>query len=416
MSVEAEKAVLGTFLECPYLLKETILTEAHFSDPKHRKLFAAMKRIAQQGDEPDIVTLSTTEDVADFGGISYLNEVSAFANETKFDQYETLVLDEWKEREKRRILVVAAQENWSVEKITTALTRLNEGRTTDHHDINDLLQEVAEAPWAPAERKMGAPSGISELDKMLNGFNDSDSIILAARPSMGKTDFMIHFAKNAGWSGYLPIVFSLEMAADKIRDRLIGSIGGFNRMKLRNPYHDLSEEQKRMWIEVIGKASETRMQIFDGAGQSIADIRSKIRKAINRFPDRKPVVFIDYLTLIRPERYYGGNMHLQVTEISRAIKETAKEFSCPIITLAQLSRDVEKRSDKRPLMSDIRESGSIEQDADVVIFLYRDSYYNADADPRIAEIIVAKNRNGAVGTVQVSYNRNTGVIQDLYRP
>lgn len=363
----------------------------------------------------DIVTLSTREDVANFGGLSYLNEISAFANETKFDQYEVLVLDEWKEREKRRILVVAAQENWDVDKITTALTRLNEGRITDHHDINDLLQEVAEAPWVPTERKRGAPSGISELDKMLNGFNDGDSIILAARPSMGKTDFMIHFAKSVGWHGYLPIVFSLEMAADKIRDRLIGSIGGFNRMKLRNPYHDLSEEQKRMWIEVIGKASETHMQIFDGAGQSIADIRSKIRKSINRFPDRKPVVFIDYLTLIRPERYYGGNMHLQVTEISRAIKETAKEFSCPIITLAQLSRDVEKRSDKRPLMSDIRESGSIEQDADVVIFLYRDSYYNAEADPRVAEVIVAKSRNGAVGTVRVSYNRNTGVIQDLYR-
>lgn len=414
MSVEAEKAVLGTFLECPYLLKETVLTETHFSDPKHRKLFAAMKRIAQQ-DQLDIVTLSTREDVANFGGLSYLNEISAFANETKFDQYEVLVLDEWKEREKRRILVVAAQENWDVDKITTALTRLNEGRITDHHDINDLLQEVAEAPWVPTERKRGAPSGISELDKMLNGFNDGDSIILAARPSMGKTDFMIHFAKSVGWHGYLPIVFSLEMAADKIRDRLIGSIGGFNRMKLRNPYHDLSEEQKRMWIEVIGKASETHMQIFDGAGQSIADIRSKIRKSINRFPDRKPVVFIDYLTLIRPERYYGGNMHLQVTEISRAIKETAKEFSCPIITLAQLSRDVEKRSDKRPLMSDIRESGSIEQDADVVIFLYRDSYYNAEADPRVAEVIVAKSRNGAVGTVRVSYNRNTGVIQDLYR-
>ncbi|MED5040830.1 DnaB-like helicase C-terminal domain-containing protein [Geobacillus stearothermophilus] len=415
MSVEAEKAVLGTFLECPYLLKETVLTETHFSDPKHRKLFAAMKRIAQQ-DELDIVTLSTREDVANFGGLSYLNEISAFANETKFDQYESLVLDEWKEREKRRILVVATQENWDIDKITTALTRLNEGRITDHHDINDLLQEVAEAPWVPTERKRGAPSGISELDKMLNGFNDGDSIILAARPSMGKTDFMIHFAKSVGWHGYLPIVFSLEMAADKIRDRLIGSIGGFNRMKLRNPYHDLSEEQKRMWIEVIGKASETRMQIFDGAGQSIADIRSKIRKSINRFPDRKPVVFIDYLTLIRPERYYGGNMHLQVTEISRSIKETAKEFSCPIITLAQLSRDVEKRSDKRPLMSDIRESGSIEQDADVIIFLYRDSYYNAEADPRVAEVIVAKSRNGAVGTVRVSYNRNTGVIQDLYRP
>jgi len=142
--------VLGTFLECPYLLKETVLTETHFSDPKHRKLFAAMKRIAQQGDEPDIVTLSTTEDVANFGGLSYLNEISAFANETKFDQYEVLVLDEWKEREKRRILVVAAQENWDVDKITTALTRLNEGRITDHHDIRFATRGSRSAVGRPS--------------------------------------------------------------------------------------------------------------------------------------------------------------------------------------------------------------------------------------------------------------------------
>jgi replicative DNA helicase len=236
--------------------------------------------------------------------------------------------------------------------------------------------------------------------------------IIAARPSMGKTDVMLHFAKMTGWDGYLPLVFSLEMPEKLITSRLIASTGGFNRTKMRDPKRMLTQNQKNQWSDVIGHLGTTHIQIFDGAGQTIAEMRAKTRKLISQFPNKKPILFIDYLTLISSGQYYGGNSHLQVTEISKALKTMAKEFDCPVICLAQLNRSVESRSDKRPMMSDIRESGSVEQDADVIMFLYRDVYYDKNSENHFLEIIVSKNRNGPVGTVKVNYSGDTGTIED----
>jgi replicative DNA helicase len=235
--------------------------------------------------------------------------------------------------------------------------------------------------------------------------------ILAARPSMGKTDVMLHFAKTAGWAGYLPLVFSLEMPEKLITSRLMASTGGFNRCKMRDPKRMLSQDQKNKWSDVIGDLSNTHMQIFDGAGQTIAEMRAKTRKIMHHFPYKKPILFIDYLTLIRSSQIYGGNSHQQVTEISKSLKTMAKDFDCPVICLAQLNRSVETRANKRPMMSDIRESGSVEQDADVIMFLYRDWYYNKECQDHTLEIIVSKNRNGPVGTVVVNYTEDTGSIE-----
>jgi replicative DNA helicase len=163
---------------------------------------------------------------------------------------------------------------------------------------------------------------------------------------------------------------------------------------------------------VIGKLSDTHMQIFDGAGQTMAEMRAKTRKLMSQFPYKKPVLFIDYLTLIQSGQPYGGNSHLQVSEISKSLKTMAKDFDCPVICLAQLNRSVESRADKRPMMSDIRESGSVEQDADVILFLYREAYYNKETDNHSLEIIVSKNRNGPVGSIPVNYNVNTGRIEE----
>ncbi|GAB6891125.1 replicative DNA helicase [Geobacillus stearothermophilus] len=414
MSVTAEKAILGTFLEHQYLLKDTILNTHHFEEARHRRLFDTMKQLVNDGKMVDIVSLAMAADIAELGGVSYLNELADYANEQKFEQYEQLVLDSWKEREKKRILTVAAQENWPIDRITSELDKLNQARLDDYSSITDLAAEIYDAPWTPTEQQRGVPTGIMKLDRMINGFQDAALNVIAARPSMGKTDVMIHLAKQAGWQGYLPIVFSLEMPRSMIRDRLIASVGNFNRTKMRDLYRGLSDEQKKRWTEVIGRVSQTNIQIFDGAGQTIAEMRAKTRKILHRFPEKKPIVFIDYLTLIRPAHFYGGNAHLQVTELSRSLKEMAKEFNCPVVTLAQLNRSVEQRSDKRPMMSDIRESGSVEQDADIILFLYRDKYYNKESDDDTLEIIVSKNRNGPVGTVKVRYNEHTGVIDDVY--
>lgn len=226
-----------------------------------------------------------------------------------------------------------------------------------------------------------------------------------------KTDVMLHLAKHSGWANYLPIVFSLEMAKELLRDRLIASTGNYNRAKMKDPYSTMTEEQKRNWMPTLHRLADTKIQTFDKSAQTLPEIRMKARKRIAEFPDRKPIILIDYLTLIKSvER--NDNMHQKIGAISKGLKTLAKEFNCPVVVLAQLSRKVEERPDKRPMPSDLRESGSIEEDADVIISIYRDAYYTKAEDDRTMELIVSKNRNGATGTVFANYNRFTGAITD----
>ncbi|MEY2196895.1 DnaB-like helicase C-terminal domain-containing protein, partial [Neobacillus sp. BF23-41] len=195
------------------------------------------------------------------------------------------------------------------------------------------LVDIYEAPWEDRISQKSATTGIKKLDEVTGGFQGGEVTILAARPSMGKTDVMLHFAKMSGWAGFLPLVFSLEMPEKLITSRLMASTGGFNRAKMRDPKRMLNENQKNKWSDVIGDLTETHMQIFDGAGQTIAEMRAKTRKMMNQFPYKKPILFIDYLTLIHSGQFYGGNSHLQVTEISKSLKTMAKDFDCPVICL-----------------------------------------------------------------------------------
>ncbi|WML38676.1 DnaB-like helicase C-terminal domain-containing protein [Neobacillus sp. OS1-2] len=409
----AEKALLGSFLKANYLIKDTIIRPDHLVDARNRQLLQTMIDLTGKGKNIDIISLSTLANFEDFGGISYLNDLQSFGNAEKFQDYEDLVLEVWKEREKQNILTLAQNEDWEIDKIMTRLEGINQAKLDDYTSIDTALIDKFEAPWTEKSVKGGVQTGIKKLNNMTNGFQDSEVTIIAARPSMGKTDVVIHFAKQAGWQGYLPIIFSLEMPEASITDRLLASTGGFNRMRMRNLNKGLSDEQKEQWPNIITRVSETKIQIFDGAGQSVQEMRAKTRKMVHQFPDRKPIIFIDYLTLIRSAEFYGGNAHLQVTEISKNLKGMAKEFNCPVICLAQLNRSVEQRQEKRPMMSDIRESGSVEQDADLIIFLYREKYYDKNSSSDVLELIVAKNRNGPVGIVPSLYNEYTGEITDV---
>ncbi|MCI1593072.1 replicative DNA helicase [Heyndrickxia oleronia] len=408
----AEKAFLGSILRENYLLKDTNIKQDYFEDIRHKELFKIMLDLNKKGKNVDVVTLTTLVNLESFGGISYLNEILSYANVEKFEEFEDLIIESWKEREKRNILNKAHIDDWEISKVINALDQINETKLDDHTPISDALIKMYEAPWEEKSIKKGVPTGLKILDSMTNGFQDSELTIIAARPSMGKTDILIHFAKQAGWQGYLPCIFSLEMPEEKITDRLIASTGNFNRMKMRDPYNQLTEKQKDAWSFIIGRVADTNVQIFDDSGQSVAEIRAKTRKMIHSFPNLKPIIFIDYLTLIRPVEFYGGNANLQVSEISRDLKAMAKDLKCPVVTLAQLSRSVESRQDKRPMMSDIRDSGSVEQDADLIMFLYREKYYNSDSSDDTLEIIARKNRNGPVGTVLTKYNAHTGEIID----
>ena len=408
----AEKTFLGSLMKAEYLLKDTVIQPEQLESARHKELMRRMVEFTQAGKHIDLLHLTTLPNLESFGGMSYLSELLSFADVEKFDQTEKLLLNLWKEREKRNILTVAAMNDWEIAKVIAELDKINQGKMEDHASIQQELADVYEAPWEEQAALKSATTGIKKLDEVIGGFQDGEVTILAARPSMGKTDVMLHFAKMAGWAGYLPLVFSLEMPKKLITSRLIASTGGFNRVKMRDPKRMLSSDQKNRWSDVIANLSETHIQIFDGAGQSVAEMRAKTRKLMHQFPAKKPILFIDYLTLIHSGQFYGGNMHLQVTEISKSLKTMAKEFNCPVVCLAQLNRSVESRANKRPMMSDIRESGSVEQDANVILFLYREKYYDKDTADDSLEIIVSKNRNGAVGFIKVDYNEHTGKIED----
>jgi replicative DNA helicase len=407
-----EKAFLGTLMKAEYLLKDTVIQPEQLESRLHQELMRTMLELIRGGKNVDLITFTTLPDLESFGGMSYLSELLSHADIEKFDGMEKLILNLWKEREKRNILTVAGLNDWDIARVITELDKINQMKMDDHTSLQQALSVIYESPWEDQISLKSAPTGIPKLDDVTGGFQDGEVTILAARPSMGKTDVMLHFAKMSGWAGYLPLVFSLEMPEKLITSRLIASTGGYNRTKMRDPKRMLTESQKNKWSDVIGDLTETHMQIFDGSGQTIAEMRAKTRKMMNQFPYKKPILFIDYLTLIHSSQSYGGNSHFQVTEISKSLKTMAKDFNCPVICLAQLNRSVESRANKRPMMSDIRESGSVEQDADVIMFLYREMYYDKESENRSLEIIVSKNRNGPVGTISVNYNEHTGKIEE----
>jgi replicative DNA helicase len=407
-----EKAFLGSLMKAEYLLKDTIIQPEHLESTRHKEIMRKMIELTQTGKNIDLITFTTLPNLESYGGMSYLAELLSHGDVVKFTGMEKLILDQWKEREKRNILTLAAMNDWEIGEVITQLDKINQMKLEDHTSLRQALADIYEAPWEDQKILKSATTGITKLDKVTGGFQAGEVTILAARPSMGKTDVMLHFAKMSGWAGFLPIVFSLEMPEKLITTRLMASTGGFNRAKMRDPKGMLSDKQKNQWSDVIANLEETNIQIFDGAGQTIAEMRAKTRKMMNQFPDKKPILFIDYLTLIQSCQFYGGNSHSQVTEISKSLKTMAKEFDCPVICLAQLNRSVETQAIKKPMMSDIRESGSVEQDADVILFLYREKYYDKESDNHFLEIMVSKNRNGPVGSVYVHYNEETGKIKD----
>lgn len=409
-----EEVLLGTIMKEPHLLLDTDLKEEYFQVAEHKAILKAMKRLQSEGKPIDFVTLITKFPPEQFGGAGRLNAMMNLANPLKFDDYHKLLLEQWREREKTTILEWAKHEDWEIERIIDALNKLNTTETNDHATVKELVLQIAESPWTEQKGEVGINTGVKALQEITSGFKKAELIILAARPSMGKTDVALNIAKHAGWNGALPIFFSLEMKKEKLNERLVASIGKYNRYKMKNPYERLSEKQKATWIETLDHTTRTGIHFFDKSAQTLAEMRMKIRKVQNENPDKDIIVIIDYLTLIKPANDHKGNMHLAVSDISKGLKTIAKDFNCPVVCLAQLSRSVEKRNDKRPMLSDLRESGSIEEDADVVIFLYRESYYDTKkADDQTLEMIIAKNRDGEVGTVTANYNKFTGVLSDI---
>lgn len=286
-------------MKAEYLIKDTVIRPEQLESAVHIELMGRMVDLSKSGKHIDLITMSTLPDLEFLGGVSYLSELLSYADVEKFEEIEALIIDLWKKREKRNILKIATINDWEIAKVIGKLDKINEVKINDHTSLHDGLVAMYDAPWRDPEEMKTATTGLIKLDEMTGGFQDSEVTILAARPSMGKTDVMLHFAKAAGWADYLPIIFSLEMPERLITTRLIASTGGFNRRKMRNPKKLLNESQKKKWPDVIANLNETNIQIFDGSSQKIAEMRAKTRQVMKQFPNKKPIIFIDYLTLIQ---------------------------------------------------------------------------------------------------------------------
>mgnify|MGYP001251297379 CR=1 FL=1 len=408
-----EKEVLGCFLKDNSLLKETIIKKNFFSEESHQVIFETMQKLANENKAIDRVTLlaANYEYIQSIGGPNYILQLETTGEPENFDSYEKQLIDEYKQRESERITKEwLSKKKKDNQQLITELQQIDDIGHTEETDKNSVLMEMINEPYQE-ETQSGILTGLMALDRLTGGFQNAQSYIIGARPSMGKTAFMLKLAKSAIKHNAVPIIFSLEMAKRLLLKRMIAALGNINLFLTRNP-NMLNESKKEKWKQAVNTLYQMDFEIYDKPMQTIQYIRSRLRKAEKKYEGKQIIVFIDYLTLIRIDGHFHSD-HAKVSEISAQLKALAKEFDCPVITLAQLSRSVEQRQDKRPLLSDLRESGSIEQDADLIMFLYREGYYKREVDDTIMEVIVAKHRDGPTGTAKIFYNKATGIMGDL---
>ena len=426
-SVEAEQSVLGgLLLENESLDKiADILNQADFYRHDHRLIYIHIAKLIEQNRPADIVTvaesLENSAELSSVGGIAYLG---ALAQNTptaaNIRRYAEIV----RERSIMRKLVEVgsgiAESAYSPQgrdaqqlldeaeakifQIAESGNRGNQGFV----NIQTLLPQVADRIDFLYQREnqgsvTGIPTGFEDLDERTSGFQPGDLIIVAGRPSMGKTAFSLNIAENVALDSKKPVaVFSMEMGATQLATRMIGSVGRLDQHRMRNG--NLEDEDWVRLTTALGKLNDAPIFIDEGAGLSSFDVRARARR-LHRQTGGLGLIVVDYLQLMAGTSGRASeNRATEISEISRSLKSLAKELNVPVVALSQLNRSVEQRPDKRPVMSDLRESGAIEQDADLILFIYRDEVYNPDSEDKgMAEIIIAKQRNGPIGRIRLTF-------------
>ena len=433
-NIEAEESVLGACFLSKYALEKACesLTEDSFYNEKNAKIFASMASLLDAKTPIDITTVTTDlknkKILSEVGGVEYLTEILNFVpTATNVDYYiksveDTAVL--------RRLIETAtdiASKGYDTEEdvnetLDNAEKRIlgivKTRKSSEFKSIKEVLIKTESDLERLAETKgeiTGLATGWYDFDKLTAGLHENEFIIIAARPAMGKTAFALNMATHIAMNNKKSVaLFNLEMGAEQLALRILSSLGQVDGYKLRTG-NLLNEDWKRL-NEATSQLSDTNLFIDDTPGITIGEIRAKCRRLASS-DKGLGLVIIDYLQLISGGKNYGANRQQEVSDISRSLKTLAMELHVPVIALAQLSRSVEAREDKRPIMSDLRESGSIEQDADIVSFLYRDDYYNKEArredDNSISELIIAKHRNGPTATIELLFKKNTSTFLSL---
>ena len=417
-NLEAEQSVIGSMLIDKTAISRAVevLKSDDFYRDSHKVIFNAIFDLYQKDTPIDMITLlehlRSAEKLDASGGVTYISEISnSIPSTANLSSYIKIVEDKSILRKLIRASTEIMENCYNKQDDVEAVMDLAEQKVFNIAERKnssefEAMNTVLERGFLEIERifnnkgeTTGVASGFPELDAMTSGFQSGDMVLIAARPSMGKTTFALNLVENAALRGGKNVaVFSLEMSKEQLAYKLLCSQANVDMTKLRNG--NLEDRDWENIAKASGPLAAAKIFIDDTAGTSVMDMRSKCRKL--KMEHGIDMIVIDYLQLMsgsNPE-----NRQQEVSEISRSIKALAKEMKCPVIALSQLSRGPEQRADHRPMLSDLRESGSIEQDADIVMFLYRDEYYNKETeDKNVAECIISKQRNGPVGTVKLAW-------------
>ena len=434
-SIEAESSVIGgVLLDNASFdhVSDIVSSPELFYFPEHQLIYAAISALIGQGKPADVITvhayLEGQGNAAKAGGIEYINDLAQYVpSTTNIRRYAEIVRD----RAQLRTIISVGQEitrnAWNPrglpasEVLNQAQQKLFSIGDKGNGQQNFLpleglvanyLEQLEERANNPND-VTGIPTGFYDLDRMTSGLQDGDLIVLGGRPSMGKTSLGLNIAENIALGGKPVAVFSMEMSASQLTNRIIGSIGRVDQSKLRTG--KLASEDWERVVEAVEKLRNVTLDIDESAGLTINEIRSRARRLARQHDGKLGLIMVDYLQLMSSGR--EENRANELGEISRGLKQLARELKCPIIALSQLNRGVEQRPDKRPMMSDLRESGAVEQDADLILFIYRDEYYTKEAcrEPGVAEVIVAKQRNGPTGTIKLAFLSQITKFENLSR-
>ncbi len=431
---EAEQSVLGACFLSQYALQKAIenLTPESFYNEKNGKIFSAMISLMEEKTPIDLTTITSylknKNELNAVGGVEYLSEVLNFVpTATNIEYYIKSVEDSAILRNLIETATEIASEGYNSDETVNEILDNSEKKilnivknrkSSEFRTIKDILaktQSDLERLSESKEEITGLATGWYDFDKITTGLHPNEFIIIAARPAMGKTAFALNLATHVAMQQEKSVaLFNLEMSAEQLAMRILSSLGQIEGFKLRTGKL-LNTDWKRI-NEASSRLANTNMVIDDTPGITIGEIRAKCRRLASSEKGLSLIV-IDYLQLISGGKNYGANRQQEVSDISRSLKTLAMELNVPVIALSQLSRSVEAREDKRPLMSDLRESGSIEQDADIVAFLYRDDYYNKEArsedNNSISELIIGKHRNGPTATIELLFKKNTSTFLNL---
>jgi len=423
-SIEAEQAVLGAILIDPNAIAKTIdiLKPESFYKQSHKNIFSSMVFLFNNSDPIDVVSVSenlkSKEKLDSVGGRAYINDLALSVITSANVEYYAKIISE---KSVLRELIKAGGEITSIayndvspEKAVDAAEQLifsiSQKKTAENlTHVGEIVLDsykLIEERYNNRDELVGTPSGFYDLDSLTAGFQPSDLIIVAARPSMGKTTFCLNIAQEVGIKRKKPVaIFSLEMAKEQLVQRMLCSEAEIDANRLRTGHMHAEDWQKL--AKTLGEMNDCPIFIDDSPGLTISELRAKCRRLCISQKELG-LVIIDYLQLMEGSDTRRNDRVQEISQISRGLKGIARELKTPVIALSQLSRAVESRQNKKPMLSDLRESGSIEQDADIVMFIYREEYYDPDNIEKKgkAEVIVAKQRNGPIGSVDLLFQNN----------